>query len=210
MSDAQPLNAPQKRVLEYVADSVSRRGTFPSGPRIARQLGLHHSTVYKHLGALADRGFVGVEVEGRRRRFHLTERGRAFGSTALPRLGRIPAGPLLPLEAELDDVVASVHDLVPGLLPGDFLLDVEGDSMIDRGLRPGMTVVVRPNVVPPPGAVCAVWVEGEGGTLKQVYAEGDHVRLVPANPDHPERRVPAHQVRVQGVVRAAIDVQLFR
>jgi SOS-response transcriptional repressor LexA len=54
------------------------------------------------------------------------------------------------------------------------------------------------------GDICAVWVEGSGGTLKRVFREGATVRLVPENDAYEEAKHPADQVRVQGRLMAAV------
>jgi len=103
-----------------------------------------------------------------------------------------------------------IEDLVPEIADGDFFLTVEGDSMIGAGLEHGQYLVMRPNVPPQEGDVCAVWVEGYGSTLKKVYREGDVVRLVPANPDYDQIIVPAERVRIQGVLIAALAIRNLR
>jgi len=208
-----PLTSAQARVLDYVTGVVVERGSFPSGPRIARNLGFRNpATVYEHLERLAARGYLSVSRSegGGWRRYHLTDRARARAGTVWPRLGRVPAGPLTDLEADLDSVVAGVEDILPGARPGDYFLEVDGDSMEGAGLRPGMLLLMRPDAEPAPGEICAVWVDGEGGTLKRVWPEGPEVRLVPENPAYAERRVPLESVRIQGVLVAALDVRRFR
>jgi repressor LexA len=207
-----PLTPAQARVLDYVTGVVVERGGFPSGPRIARRLGFRNSaTAYEHLERLAAKGYLTVSRSegGGWRRYHLSERALARAGTVLPRLGRIPAGPLTDIDADLDSVVSGVEDILPARA-GDYLLEVDGDSMEGAGLLPGMLLLIRPEAEPAPGEICAVWVDGEGGTLKRVWVEGEEVRLVPENPAYTERRVPAESVRIQGVLIAALDVRRFR
>ena len=78
------------------------------------------------------------------------------------------------------------------------------------GLQPGQYVVIRPEKTPVEGSICAVWIDGEGGTLKRVYSAGEGmVRLVPANPNYAPHTYPAEKVRIQGVLVAAVAVQEF-
>ncbi len=207
-----PLTSAQARVLDYVTGVVTQRGGFPSGPRIARNLGFRNSaTAYEHLERLAAKGYltVGRSEGGGWRRYQLSERALARHGAGWPKLGRIPAGPLTDLDADIDSIVEGVDDLLPAR-EGDYFLEVDGDSMVGAGLEPGMLLLVRPDAEPAPGEICAVWVDGEGGTLKRVWPEGEEVRLVPENPAYAERRVPAESVRIQGVLVAAMDVRRFR
>jgi repressor LexA len=126
-------------------------------------------------------------------------------------LGSIPAGPLSDSPEETSRRIESIADLIPSIRPGDYFLTVDGDSMIDAGLQPGQYVVIRPEKTPVEGSICAVWIDGEGGTLKRVYTDSDGmVRLVPANPKYRPHTYPAEKIRIQGVLVAAVAVQEFR
>lgn len=52
-------------------------------------------------------------------------------------------------------------------------------------------------------------VDGDGGTLKRVYREGDTVRLVPENEKYESSVVSADRVRIQGVLVATVNVSTF-
>jgi repressor LexA len=207
-----PLSPRQRDALEILHRHQERAGRTPTGPELARLMGLTHpSTAYQHLRALEAKGYVEVVQRGASDplQVRLLPPARRHLRQGWPRLGAVPAGPL-DYEAGGDTGhVERVQDLLPGLQPGDYFLEADGDSMVGAGIHPGTWVLVRPGVEPRPGAVCAVWVEGSGGTLKRVYRDGPWVRLVAENPAHPERRVAASQVAVQGVVVHAFDVRSF-
>lgn len=203
------LTFKQRQVLDFVVGFRERHGRTPSGPEIAEHFGYRDaSPAYQHLELIAKKGYVDIRQSGKRRPLEvmLTERGERLYEQAWPHFGTIPAGPVSAVLAEDTDRVRGVEDLLPMIRPGDYFLTVEGDSMIDAGLEEGMTVLVRPTTDIRDGAICAAWVEGEGGTLKRVYREGELIRLVPENPRYAEKHHPAEQVRIQGVVVAAISV----
>lgn len=224
-----PLSDRQRDVLRAVARAIERTGRPPTGPELAATLGFTARRAYVHLRALADKGYLALEQTGVRKtlEIRLLAPARLVLRTAWPRLGAIPAGPMdyrdgvvaepggdgAGFADHLIGTVAEVTDLLPGMEPGDVFLDVSGDSMVDAGLVDGMTVVVRPGREARSGDICAVWVEGEGGTLKEVRfeedADGAWVRLVPHNAMHAERRLPAEAVRVQGVLVMALSVRRF-
>ena len=82
--------------------------------------------------------------------------------------------------------------------------------MIGAGIREGAMVQIRPEVEPSDGDICAVWVVGDGGTLKRVFLEGETVRLVPENERYAPQEISADRVRIQGVLVAMVDVSTFR
>ena len=204
----------QAELLGLIRDAIGRGAEAPNGLELARRMGLKGvSAVYAHLRKLEEAGFVRLTSGGRGvpLQIGLTEKGERQGrARPWPRLGTIPAGPITDVSEQADEFVTTLPDLVPQMRPGDYLLDVEGFSMQGVGIVPGMTLVMRPDVTPSETDVCSVYVEGEGNTLKHVVCDGSYVRLVAANPEFPEQRVPARAVRVQGVAVASLAVQSFR
>ena len=204
----------QKELLGLIHDAVRRTGGAPNGRELAGQMGLKGvSAVYAHLRKLEAAGFVRLTSGGRGvpLQIELTAEGERHGRTRpWPRLGKIPAGPITDVQAQADDFVATLPDLVPQMRPGDYLLVVDGESMTGAGLFPGMTLVMRPDVVPTERDICSVHVEGEGNTLKHVHDEGEFVRLVARNVDFPDQRVPVRMVAIQGVLVAALAIQAYR
>jgi repressor LexA len=205
------LTPRQRRVLDEVHAAIERAGRPPSGPELAARLGVSAQSAYRHLQALEEKGYIALEQTGVRKPLavRLLEPARLVLQTGWARLGSIPAGPLDYLVGEDVEQVERLEDILPSLQPGDVFLEVDGDSMVGAGLVHGMTVVVRPGRTPRPGDICAVWVDGEGGTLKRIYREGASVRLVPENAAHAERTLPAEQVLVQGVLVMALDIRQF-
>lgn len=211
-----PLTPRQRQILAFLHAHLERHGRTPSGPEIARRFGFSQpATAYQHLRQIAAKGYLRLEQTGRNRllRIALLEPARRLLEPAWPRLGTIPAGPLTPFAdapPEGFETVRTLTDLLPELRPGDFFLDVDGDSMLEAGLEPGMTAVLRPGLPERPGAICAVWVDGEGGTLKRVYDHGATVELVPENPRYEARTYPAERVRIQGVLVTALAIRAVR
>lgn len=69
----------------------------------------------------------------------------------------------------------------------DYVLKVSGDSMVDAGILDGAYVGIRPvpdAYRPKPGQIVAVWVEGQGTTLKHFHQKGSVVVLEAANPKY--------------------------
>jgi repressor LexA len=208
-----PLTNRQQQILDFVREHQERYGRTPSGPEIARRFGFSHpSSAYQHLRQIEAKGFLKLEQTGTNRLLRITlgDEARQPLTLSWPLLGGIPAGPLMPAASDDVEQIRSLQDLMPDLRQGDYLLTVEGDSMVGAGLEDGMTAVLRPGRPERPGAVCAVWIEGEGGTLKRVFDHGDTIVLVPENPAYEPHTYPADQVRIQGVLVSALMVRAIR
>ncbi len=203
------LTDKQRDVLAYIVRIAERSGSPPSGRQIARHFGYSSpNAAFSHLRALERKGFLRNTGDAWNC-YAPTEAALDVKPSGLPHFGAIPAGPTWYAEDIEAEWISGIDDLFPNAEPGDFLLTVDGDSMIGAGLEPGMLALMRPNIVPKPRAICAVWVDGDGGTLKRVVPDGDVVHLIPENPDYKERVVGADGVVVQGVLQSALSITHF-
>jgi repressor LexA len=207
----------QKEVLRFVLSFRDDHGRTPSGPEIADHFGYSDpSSAYQHLRLIAKKDYLNIHQPGKRGPLRIvpTDKAETAATQEWPVFGAIPAGPVTDVPADDTVSVRSIQDLLPMIQPDDYFLTVSGDSMKDAGLEEGMTLLMRPTEDPSsdvsPGDVCAVWVDGDGGTLKRVYFENGHVRLVPENDAYDVRVEPADRVRIQGVLVAALSVIPFR
>ena len=143
---------------------------------------------------------------GKRRTVTLTARAKAsLGIGGLPVLGAVPAGPLSENLSQAEAILDE-QELLPHR-PGDFLLIVDGDSMIGDGILHGDKVLIRPNTEPVNGEIAAVQVGNDyRATLKHVrFRPGrSKITLEASNSRYRPVVVPAGDVRIAGVYRGLI------
>ena len=195
------LTERQKEILEFIQEYRRERGIAPTHREICEKFGFSsYGTAYKHLKLLQEKGFLRRDWNQKRgiELLRAIPGGEGTAERELPFYGRIAAG--RPIEA----VAGSERVAVPGHLlsgrPGDhYVLRVVGESMIEEGIHDGDFVIVLRRDLAEPGEMVVALV-GEDATLKRFYPEGPIVRLQPANPTMQPIRVPARDVRVQGVV----------
>jgi len=200
--DENGLTPRQRRVLEFIRDSLERRGYPPSVREIGEAVGLTSTSSVSHqLAMLQRKGFlrrdpnrpraVDVRLPG--------ETTAAAGPSTVPAddddeaarraaqptpayvpvLGRIAAGGPILAEQAVEDVFPLPRELVgEGTL---FLLKVAGDSMIDAAIADGDWVVVRQQPVADNGDIVAAMIDGEA-TVKTFRRRDGHVWLLPHNP----------------------------
>ena len=99
-------------------------------------------------------------------------------SAGLPIHGRVKAGALHEAVAENGESIdiTALFDR-----SGNFMLRVEGDSMIDAHIADGDLVVVQPGKSAKAGDMAVVQTEEGDATLKGWYPEKNRIRLQPAN-----------------------------
>ncbi len=207
----------QRKVLQVIRDSVQRRGYPPSMREIGEAVGLTStSSVSYQLSTLQKRGYLRRDA-GRPRTVEVRLPGhpavRPDGEPAeetaldfpsqeaayVPLLGRIAAGGPILAEEAIEDVFPLPKQLVgEGTL---FLLKVVGDSMIDAAIADGDWVVVRSQPVAENGDIVAAMIDGEA-TVKTFKLSGDHVWLMPHNPNYTP--IPGDEATILGRVVAVL------
>jgi repressor LexA len=120
----------------------------------------------------------------------------------LPVLGRIAAGtPIAAIQHERDRLQ------VPESLLGageHFVLEVEGDSMIQAGIFNGDYAIIRRTDTANSGDIIVALVMSEEATLKRLRRKGASIALEAANPAYETRIFGPDQVQVQGKLVALI------
>jgi repressor LexA len=79
-----------------------------------------------------------------------------------------------------------------------YVLEVQGDSMINAGIYDGDYVIIRRGQTANSGEIVVALVMGEEATLKRLRRKGASVALEAANPAYETRIFGPDQVQVQG------------
>lgn len=190
-----PLTKRQREILGFIRDYLGDNNYSPTLEEIAEHFGIASlNAIYKHLNVLEERGFI-TRMSNRARSIQLVpqQEDKHF----LPLLGTIAAGQ--PIDAISNPDRVSVPE---GLLSkrDNYVLKVEGDSMIDEHIQDGDLIIVEQRDEARNGETVVALIDGEQATLKKLYREGPEVRLQPANPTLEPIYVPAERLRIQGVV----------
>src|ERR687896_1582254 len=155
----------QRQTLQFIADTVGERGYPPSVREICEALGLaSSSTVHSHMQALQRKGYLRIDPTKPRaiELLYDPETGLAAErrpARSVPLLGRIAAGAPIMAQENVEEIYPMPADLV-----GDgnvFMLEVEGDSMIEAGILDGDYVIVRQQPTAHSGQIVAAMVPNE-------------------------------------------------
>jgi repressor LexA len=194
-----PLTKRQKEILDLIESFIEKNGYAPSFEEIADAFGYSSlATVHEHLSNLERKGYI-RKAYNESRSIELI--GAALGSNAveLPLLGAVAAG--LPIEAIEQQEALSVPSDMLQSGKENFVLRVEGESMIDEQIRDGDYIVVSSQKTASDGQMVVALVGGDSATVKKIYREPDgRIRLQPANPAMEPLVEDAGNVQIQGVV----------
>jgi repressor LexA len=122
--------------------------------------------------------------------------GAANDTRELSILGRIAAGtPIEAIQQEKDRIAVPEAILGAG---EHFVLEIQGDSMINAGILDGDFVVIRKTDAAASGDIVVALVDGEEATLKRLRKKGASIALEAANPAYETRIFGPDRVAVQG------------
>ena len=177
------LTDKEKRVYEYIADTINSEGYPPSVRDIQNALRIKStSTVHAYLAKLEEKGYIRRE-KGKSRSMRVDEHGGSLdgGRTAkVPIVGKVTAGvPVLAVEnyeGYLDFPIMN-----KGLYGQLFALRISGTSMIGAGIMDGDVVVVNKCTHAENGDIVVALLEDEA-TVKRFFKEEGRFRLQPENP----------------------------
>ena len=208
---AADLTTRQRRILDYIRETVQTRGYPPTVREIGEAVGLvSPSSVAYQMGVLQKKGYLRKDPNRPRAvdvrppsELSLNDeadvRAARPAPAYVPVLGRIAAGGPILAEQAVEDVFPLPREIVgEGTL---FLLQVKGDSMLDAAICDGDWVVVRQQPEANNGEIVAAMLEGEATVKTYRFREG-HVWLMPHNPAF--EPIPGDEASILGKVVAVL------
>src|SRR5207253_3082370 len=128
-------------ILTFIRDRIAQQGQPPSLAEIAEAFGFaSRSVARKHVVALTEAGFIEVNAN-QARGIRLLNQPPRPELLDIPVLGRVAAGAPIGVDAQVHSRLMldpAIFSRIP-----DYLLRVQGDSMIEDGILDGDLVGVR-------------------------------------------------------------------
>ena len=220
------LTRKQHELLMFIHERIKETGVSPSFDEMKEALDLaSKSGIHRLITALEERGFI-RRLAHRARALEVVKMPEQ-ATTGAPVRGRTPFRPDViegggrPQSIEADNdtrelslmgkiaagtpIAAIEHETarypVPESMLGageHYLLEIEGDSMIEAGILDGDMVIIKSVDTANSGEIVVALVEGEEATLKRLRKKGQSIALEPANRAYETRIFGPDQVEVQG------------
>jgi repressor LexA len=175
MSEMDTMTKRQRMVYEFIRDKIRNRGYGPTVREIGEQFGIASPNgVMCHLKALEKKGVITREPNMSRAIQLAVE---PIEERGLPLRGRVAAGVLHEAveQNERVDFDAMFNK------KSYFVLQVNGDSMIDAQIMDGDYVIIKKTREAQSGQIVVAQTEDGEATLKRFYPEANRIRLEPAN-----------------------------
>ena len=224
------LTKKQKNLLLFINKKLRSSGVSPSYEEMKQSLNLKSkSGIHRLISALEERGFIKRLAHKARAleviklpetasandiynsfspsviKGGLDESSKGSNSDAneIPVLGNIAAG--TPVEAIQNEVsrIPLPSNIDKG---GEFFgLKVQGDSMIEAGIKDGDTVIVKKADTAENGKIVVALIDDHEAMLKRIRRKGKTVALESANRNYETKIFGPDRVKVQGIL-----VSLYR
>jgi len=187
----------QQAILDFLNAQVEAEGMPPTLAEIARAFGFNQTrAAHKHLLALEAKGHItlmpgkarGIRLHGRNV-YSGTRLKRRVDSLELPVLGRVAAGVPIGANADADAERHLLLDRAMFFPTPDYLLKVQGDSMIEDGIFDGDLIAGHRTPGAGNGQIVVARLDGEV-TVKRLRRNKDGIALLPRNPDYTPILVP--------------------
>jgi repressor LexA len=167
----------QRAVYEFIRGLIRGRGYGPTVREIGEEFSINSPNgVVCHLRALEKKGLIKREPNRSRAISLIAEPIRERG---LPLAGMIAAGVLH--EAIEQEERVDFDEIFDPSNKNLFVLEVNGDSMIEDHISDGDYVVVRKQRNARKGQIVVALTDENEATLKRWYPEKNRIRLEPAN-----------------------------
>ncbi len=177
MVDHDRLTKRQRDVYDFIREKIHSRGYGPTVREIGNNFNISSPNgVMCHLKALEKKGLITREPNMSRAIMLASESADTRG---LPMAGRIAAG--LQLEAIEQNERFDFSELFNSASQELFVLEVDGDSMIEDQIADGDYVVIRKQDTARRGEIVVALTEDHEATLKRWFPEDGRIRLQPSN-----------------------------
>lgn len=168
----------QQEIYDYLVEYYRESGYPPTIREIGFRFGIRSTKgVVDHLTALERKGYI-RRVMGKSRALELLVFDSTESNEGVPLIGRIAAGAPLLAEENVEDRIT----IDPSFLHGkdEFLLRVNGESMIEAHIADGDLILVRPASEARNGEIVVALI-GDEATVKRFHRTRDGVELRPEN-----------------------------
>ena len=175
------MSAKQQEILEYIKESILKRGYPPAVREICQAVHLKStSSVHSHLAALEEKGYIRRDPT-KPRTIEILDDTFNFNRREMvniPVVGTVAAGEPLLAQEHIEDYVPFPAEGLPNA--ETFVLHVRGESMVNAGILPGDQLIVEQRSTAENGEIVVALLD-DSATVKRFYKEKGHYRLQPEN-----------------------------
>jgi len=184
------LSGRQKEILSYIISEIDKKGYPPSVREIGKAVGLKSpASVHSHLKTLEKLNYLRRDPSKPRAievLYNQTNNNESNFEKELfniPLIGKVTAGEPILAEENIEDYFPVPVDYLKASNRDLFMLEIDGDSMINAGINDGDYIIAQKQNIARNGEIVIALLDDEA-TVKRYYKEDTHIKLQAENPDY--------------------------
>ena len=200
------LTKQQNKLFNFLKHRIKKTNVSPSFEEMKNAMGLKSkSGIQRLIDGLVERGFI--EKKNNRKRainiINSTKSKKNNNLINLPLLGNIAAGN--PIEAidNSDENIQVPLNLISSNKK-NYVLKVEGDSMVNKGIVDGDKAIIEFTNNAENGDIVVALINDQDVTLKKLKKDKDKIHLIPANDNYKTQTFNSTEIKIQGKLKGII------
>ena len=207
------LTTKQKQLFEFLSDYISNKGIAPSFEEMKNAVNLKSkSGIHRLILSLEDRGFIrrlkhkarAMEVtKSLNNNFNIHKEMNNNNLISIPLLGSIAAGNPIEAIENSDENIQVPLNLISSNKK-NYVLKVEGDSMVNKGIVDGDKAIIEFTNNAENGDIVVALINDQDVTLKKLKKDKDKIHLIPANDNYKTQTFNSTEIKIQGKLKGII------
>ena len=200
------LTKQQNKLFNFLKHRIKKTNVSPSFEEMKNAMGLKSkSGIQRLIDGLVERGFI--EKKNNRKRainiINSTKSKKNNNLINLPLLGNIAAGNPIEAIENSDENIQVPLNLISSNKK-NYVLKVEGDSMVNKGIVDGDKAIIEFTNNAENGDIVVALINDQDITLKKLKKDKDKIHLIPANDNYKTQTFNSTEIKIQGKLKGII------
>ena len=201
------LTKKQSKLYNFLKDKIKKTNVSPSFEEMKIAMGLKSkSGIQRLINGLIERGFI-EKKDNKKRAINIVNNSVSKKNNDLvinlPLLGSIAAGnPVEAIENSDENIQIPLHLISAN--KKNYVLKVEGDSMINKGIVDGDKAIIEYCNDAENGDIVVALINDNEVTLKKLKKDKDKIYLIPANDNYKIQSFNLDEIKIQGKLKGII------
>ena len=200
------LTKQQNKLFNFLKHRIKKTNVSPSFEEMKNAMGLKSkSGIQRLIDGLVERGFI--EKKNNRKRainiINSTKSKKNNNLINLPLLGNIVAGNPIEAIENSDENIQVPLNLISSNKK-NYVLKVEGDSMVNKGIVDGDKAIIEFTNNAENGDIVVALINDQDVTLKKLKKDKDKIHLIPANDNYKTQTFNSTEIKIQGKLKGII------
>ena len=200
------LTRQQNKLFNFLKVKIQKTNISPSFEEMKVAMGLKSkSGIQRLIDGLVERGFI-EKKDNKKRAINIVKNVVSKKNNDLinlPLLGNIAAGNPIEAIENTDEKIQIPINLI-SVNKKNYVLKVEGDSMINKGIVDGDKAIIEYCNDADNGDIVVALINDNEVTLKKLKKEKDKIHLVPENDNYKVQSFNSDEVKIQGKLKGII------